>query len=621
MSGYNCVCPFEYSVVQEFNAYPLMEDPASSLGPAGRPRGMDQRQPVHPRAKGWQTGLFLVVTSISLAIMVLTEPLLTIVWDEGYSLGREARVRDWFRALRDPAGFAARWQPPQEDLVPPNNFPPPRPDQLDTRAKLLNPTALDWFWPFAREEPDGHPPVYALVGLVGDLLEPSWEPLPRARLGPMIVFSLTCGAVFVFFRARYGAWPALAAAGAWMFQPHLFALAHYATYDGLLTSLWVGCSLAFAKAVERAADAPLVKPLWRWVVLFAVLVALAMGTKVTGWFLPLPFLAWVILYRNRPGSLALGLGVLLALAIVLLLSPPWWHDPVLGLDRFFQSNFSRARTTPLKTLFLGQIYKTPSGSLPWYNTALWTLMVTPVGFLSLALVGVFRVISRARGDSIGMLFLAHWLFLMVLRALPHTPGHDGVRQFLPAFGFLALLTGLGAEWLGSRLGRWGNSLVVIAALEGGLTVAMMIPVPLSYFNPLFGGLPGATRMGMEPTYYWDALQPEIIDWLNSHSSPTQKVMFSRYPTSWLYLRQTHRLRVGILPYEPGDWAWYVLQNRPGDLRAIERDLIAHGNPAKVFTKCGVPLLWVFPYRDVEAWERGELPGDRASKSSEGRTSR
>jgi hypothetical protein len=89
-------------------------------------------------------------------------------------------------------------------------------------------------------------------------------------------------------------------------------------------------------------------------------------------------------------------------------------------------------------------------------------------------------------------------------------------------------------------------------------------------------------------------------------------MFCRYPTSWLYLRQTRRLRIGILPHEPGDWAWYVLQNRPGALRIMERDLIAHGHPAKVYTKWRVPLLWVFPYSDVEAWQSGELapPVDR-----------
>ena len=26
---------------------------------------------------------------------------------------------------------------------------------------------------------------------------------------------------------------------------------------------------------------------------------------------------------------------------------------------------------------------------------------------------------------------------------------------------------------------------------------------------------------MEPTYYWDALQPEVLEWLNTHTAPGQ----------------------------------------------------------------------------------------------------
>ena len=143
----------------------------------------------------------------------------------------------------------------------------------------------------------------------------------------------------------------------------------------------------------------------------------------------------------------------------------------------------------------------------------------------------------------------------------------------------------------------------------------MMPVPLSYFSPLVGGLPGAARLGMEPTYYWDSLQPEILDWLNSHTTADQKVRFSRYPTSLLYLRHTNRLRVGIMPHERGRYTWYVLQNRPGAFREDERDLIAHGEPATVFRKWGVPLLWVYPYHFVEAWQNGDWPPSPAERPS------
>ena len=130
-------------------------------------------------------------------------------------------------------------------------IPPPRRDELDTRAELFRPRVVAWFWPFAREEPDGHPPFYALVGLLGDVLAPGWELLPRARLGPMLLFSAVGGALFGFLARRLGPWPAAVALGAWLSHPDLFALAHYATYDGILTSLWVGATLAFAAAITQ----------------------------------------------------------------------------------------------------------------------------------------------------------------------------------------------------------------------------------------------------------------------------------------------------------------------------------------------------------------------------------
>jgi hypothetical protein len=115
--------------------------------------------------------------SLATAILLLaTEPRLAIVWDEGFTLGREERLGSWFRAMWDPSDFAAAWRRPRpgEELLMPDGTTPPRHDQVDSRSKLLwNPRVVEWFWPFAREEPHGHPSFYALVGLLGDLIAPS----------------------------------------------------------------------------------------------------------------------------------------------------------------------------------------------------------------------------------------------------------------------------------------------------------------------------------------------------------------------------------------------------------------------------------------------------------------
>lgn len=539
----------------------------------------------------------------TLILMLATEPFLSIVWDEGYTLGREQRLRLWFQALSDPPRFAANWTPPALELVQPGGARPPRRDQLDTRAKLLfNREVLAWFWPFAREEPHGHPPFYAIVGLIGDVFTPGRPPLERGRLGPILVFSLMAGALFAFVMRRWGPLPGLLSALAWTFQPNLFGHGHYATYDALLSALWLGSILAFCRAVEPDDGATPVRrsPRWGWVVLFGVLLACAADTKLTGWFLPLPFLVWVGLYRSRAGLLTLGAAGLVALVLLELMNPPWWTEPIGGVVRFFASNLGRSQTIRIETMFLGRVISTPDGSLPWYNTLVWTVFVTPVGYLALALAGVGRSLRRFRSEPIGLLVLGHWVFLLALRALPHTPGHDGVRQFLPAFGVLALLAGLGAASLLDTLGRWGRGVAVAACLEGAVSVALMMPVPLSYYSPLIGGLPGAAALGMEPTYYWDALTNDALDWLRRHTRPGEKVLFCNFPTSWFYLRDRGELPFGLRETEPGIWAWYVLQNRPGNFRDVDRQLLRNGTPAYVVTKWGVPLLWVFPFDEFRA---------------------
>jgi len=545
----------------------------------------------------------VVVGLATLVLMLATEPRLAIVWDEGYTLGREARLRDWFRALRDPPRFAAGWVPPAGELVRQVGATPPRPDQIDTRAKLLfSPEVLAYFWPFARAEPHGHPPFYALLGLLGDVLTPTWQDLPRARLGPILLFSSTAGFLFHFSARRWGVGPAIVSVAAWTFQPNLFGHGHYATYDAVLTSLWVLAIMAFARAATGP-EAGRRDTIGRVATLaFGLIVGCALATKLTGWFLPLPFLLWAGWTRNRRAAQVLMIGLPLACAVLLLLDPPWWTEPITGILRFFQSNLTRGRTIPIPVQFLGVIHETPNQSLPWYNTLVWTVLVTPVGFLLLGLAGMIRTVRHRQAEPLGLLILGNWGLLVALRALPHTPGHDGVRLFLPAFGVLALLVGLGTrqvlDWLGPR----ARIAVAAAVVEAIGSVLLLLPVPLSYYSPLVGGLPGATRLGMEPTYYWDGLSAEARRWLRENTQPGQTIRFATFPTSWLYLRQTGELPRRLDQIDPGLPAWYVMQNRPGAWSRIDRQLAERSTPALVVSKFGVPLIWVFPYAayaDVE----------------------
>jgi hypothetical protein len=553
------------------------------------------------RVEGHLVGLG--VSFLTAWLMLWTEPRMAMQWDEGYTLGREESLRDWFRALADPPRFAAGWQrrPLEDELVQrPARTPPPRREQLDSRSKLLfDRDVLAWFWPFAREEPHGHPPFYALLGLTGDVLAPSWRELPRARLGPIVLFSLTAGAIFSFLATRWGYWPASLAAGSWVLQPNLFGHGHYAAYDAVLTSLWALCIIAFISAIGEPPGGAAPRARWLYTALFGLVLGCAAATKLTGWFLPLPFLAWTVLYRSRRGFITLGIGLIIAAFVLFALQPPWWGEPVVALMRFLDSNLNRGRTIPIKVQFLGTIYDSPNQSLPWYNTLVWTLMVTPIGFLAMASVGIWAALRNWRKESLGILLAGHWLLLMILRAMPHTPGHDGVRLFLPAFGVLALLGGLGARKLREWPGGWPKMAIAAALTEAAVSIAVMMPVPLSYFSPIIGGLPGATKLGMEPTYYWDALSPDATRWLADNTLPGRTIVFRGWTTSWLYLRRMGDLPRQLAPIDEGLPQWAVLQNRPGAFSDDDRALVASGQPAYTVKKLGVDLIWIFPFSELE----------------------
>lgn len=184
----------------------------------------------------------LVGLGVSLAtavLMVATEPHMAIGWDEGYTLGREARLQDWFRGLRDPLRFAAQWRPlpPDREMVQEaDKTPAPRSNQLNSRSKLLfDHQVLEWFWPFARRasrpstflcaaRPGRGPlgPILARLGTGPAGSDPALQPHGRRDL---LLHRFTLG--------RLGSG---IAAGSWVLQPQLFGHGHYAAYDAVLTA-------------------------------------------------------------------------------------------------------------------------------------------------------------------------------------------------------------------------------------------------------------------------------------------------------------------------------------------------------------------------------------------------
>jgi hypothetical protein len=222
--------------------------------------------------------------------------------------------------------------------------------------------------------------------------------------------------------------------------------------------------------------------------------------------------------------------------------------------------------------------------------------------LLVGLIGLRATLKRWRDDQASMLVVCQWATLILVRALPWAPPHDAERLILPSFAFLAVLCGIG---MGRALYRdsllepekiiaqgWAKVLMAIALVAATFDSISYFPHSLSYYNRLIGGLRGAVTLGMEPTYYWDALDGATLDWLNQHTPAGQAVRFAAAPPDNLeLLRRWGRLKSAWTANAPFDW--YVVQRRPSAWLPPDSWLIEHATPAYQNRFLGVPLLDVY----------------------------
>ena len=493
-------------------------------------------------------GSVLVAVGCAL-ILLLTSPGLPMVWDEGNAIRRAEGVARWFGQGRQ--GIAEDWR---------------------------YTTCLE-----------GHPAFYGIVIAAGRWLSGQWlGPLESARFGPMMLFGLAAGAMFYRLGREYSVAAGLGAVAALMTLPRMFAHAHFASFDGPLTSCWILTWATFTPAGRGACS----RTPWRQAVFWGIVLGMTLSCKATGWIAPVPFIAWTLIYRDRAAAKTLAVGLPVALLTFFVLNPPLWHDPFYGWLEFFNLNLHRAARFNIPIRFLGESHHL-GNPLPWYNTLLWTAVTVPLGTLLLAAIGTAGVFRRCRTQRPGILLAANWLVLLIVRALPMVPPHDGVRLFLPSFAFLAALAGVGCHqvlsWVAkrrpdsARARRFAVAALGLIYAGSASSLFWYAPQWLSYYNLLIGGLPGATTAGMEPTYYWDGLDRPVLDWLHENTAADEKIRFGGGSPENLGLMQNWWTLRRKTPYDGdgGEFRWYVLQHRPGPWpwHPIDPWLIEHSQPA------------------------------------------
>jgi len=279
-------------------------------------------------------------------------------------------------------------------------------------------------------------------------------------------------------------------------------------------------------------------PRWRLVVLFGVLCGCALGIRVLGVFLVAYAALVVVLYApiGRGSSWravfgfaarsALPLTAAFALAYVIMIASwPWAalapFNPLRALSEFTDFHYK------IQTVLDGRVYymsDVPRSYVPTYVAIKLTLVLLLGAALSLVLAilpqrtarpaGAGQAANHAWRKETALVALAAFLPL-ICDVIVRGPAFSGMRHFLFTVPPIAVLAGLGLDAaLGqlnarSRLAAaCGLALIVLGLGFDATTLYRLHPDEYLFFNPLVGGLAGASRR--YDTDYWVNIMPEAV---------------------------------------------------------------------------------------------------------------
>lgn len=465
----------------------------------------------------------------------------------------------------------------------------------------FSPEALDRYWSY---QPifNVHPTFYKLCSSLTLFLFQGWlGPMEAFRLAPAIMFSILVALLFLTVARRYGTPAGLWAAGAFAVMPRVFAHAHFGCTNMPLALLWFASAVSFHRALESR----------RWALVFALVYGLALATKFTALVIPFPLAIYVVLNRRfSRAAWPLGIALVVSPLVMVGLNPQWWHSTLERVYFYLVDSASRSDYLCIPTYYLGSRYYF---YLPWHHSFILTLFTVQPLILAGFIYGLWRTARHLLADPWINHILLHWLAIMFVMMLPSSPGHDGVRLFLPSFAFLAVISARGFKdfisralpWALTRIGRAGQRargalgawLLLGAMLAPSIvTLARVHPYELSYFNCLAGGVSGAEDRGMETTSMWEVFNDEACALIN-RTLPDSAAVFTMNNPHFQFLQRLGKIKPSLeFNNERFD---YILQyNRQGMFTDLDWVLFRRGTQLAELKVDGVRLFALFQYPRV-----------------------
>lgn len=385
---------------------------------------------------------------------------------------------------------------------------------IDNPKAAFSQQALSAFWLPLNENGgilSNHPPLVAfLIGLSTRVFGAALGPIMASRIVTACFFVLLLGVVYCFVKSRYGIRAALFSVLALLLMPRVFGDAHIAALDLPMAAMAFLATVCFVKGMDSK----------KWSLLYGLFLGLALLTKINALFLPVPLLLGGLFYNWRK-MLPNVLATFVIAPLVFCALWPWmWFGTFDHISEYLMRHFSH---TAIGVYYLGKTYFQQTA--PWHYPFVLTALTVPFTLLFAAVAGM--VAANARKDRrLGPLLVLSALVPLGVAALPWALKYDGVRLFLLVFPFLACLAGIGFDSLcGLRGRRKAVRFAVATALAFALLLSPLIstlkyhPYYLSYYNEIAGGIRGASAMGMEDTYWGDAVNRNVYTYIQDNIKP------------------------------------------------------------------------------------------------------
>jgi 4-amino-4-deoxy-L-arabinose transferase-like glycosyltransferase len=461
------------------------------------------------------------------------------------------------------------------------------------------------------------------------------------RFPAILMAGLGVALVYLFARRWIGRTAAAAAAVLFIAQPHLFFHAQIAAFDAPITVMAIVLGYAYWRSLRSP----------KWGILAGVAFGVALGVKHNAWLMPF-FLGLHYLWMRRRDLLRLRLRVPLAFVAMVVLGPlvfflHWpklWENPV-GHTRWYVNRHLQHEHYNFE--YLGRNWNLPPTdwdlrllrmTFPFVSTGL----TVPVTTLALAGVGAALLVRRSRrrgqdDDTLlpeappeptgswlrpgadvdlapGAFLLVQILGPMAILALPSTPIFGGVKHFMPAMPYLAIVAGIGLRWAARRIAGWIGEVLpdprVARVVPAALATLVCLPAVaetqrshpdgLSHYNLLAGGFAGGASLGMNRQFWGYSVMP-MLDWITNNVPPSRATYWHDvFPDALtMYIRDGRippglgNVGVGEDVVKRSDLGIVIHERHFAVYEGLLWEAYGTTKPAYVRTREGVPLVTAY----------------------------